>query len=83
MPELAHLELHFELQAQVLHGEALLRVDVLEQRIGERQGVVAGDGERGVEVTIVRRSVGGAGGADLRSQHAHGFLELVVAGVGL
>lgn len=43
------LELDFELEAQVLHGEALLRVDVLQRSIGGRRRAVTGDAERGVE----------------------------------
>lgn len=43
------LELDFELEAQVLHGEALLRVDVLQRSIVGRRRAVTGDAERGVE----------------------------------
>jgi hypothetical protein len=84
------LELDFELEAQVLHGEALLRVDVLQRSIVGRGRVVTGDAERGVsrgrgrdKRGMGRRSLGlargDAGGADLRAQRAHRFLELVVA----
>jgi hypothetical protein len=77
------LELDFELEAQVLHGEALLRVDVLQRSIVGRGRVVTGDAERGVsrgrgrdKRGMGRRSLGlargDAGGADR-------FLELVVA----
>lgn len=82
------LELDFELEAQVLHGEALLRVGVLQRSIvARRRAVTGGLGSRGrgsgKQHGDGRRSLGlargDAGAADLRAQRAHRFLELVVA----
>lgn len=80
----ANLELNLELKPKVLHGEALLRTNLLQHCIVQPHCraaccIICGDDRVGTYGRVGRWDTGAA---DLRPQHAHRFFQFLVPFLG-